>query len=581
MSDGGFSSSPPRAMEYLNRPAQAARSTPFDLASIVRACPAAVSESDAASLGSWRIPTASADGTCSSAKLSAAPFSIIGELTTAGAEQTFALRRLWVMRKVAEELSSLTGAQWAGVYEVVTSVRSDAGGDTPCLLKLAYVGSPSRAWFPLTTDFAAKSNNSAVALSGDACIIHDVRRLPPTANYYECDGKVRSEACVPILSSHGNVIGLIDVESFAPQAFDSPSMVGYILGAAAALGAADLCRGVGALDTSNAWRAGVSNADLNRGAEALQDAARAASERDPLVGEEEPITALAADYVDNPAFSGKLADLNTRYVTVQRVRGDGNCFYRALLVGLGLAFARGGVRALVPTSRGAFATLDAFCESPRSDVAPHTTTTGTAPSSTSSTSASASAPHQTPLQAVYESICVRVTNGAAALVATGLFPAETTGDFFDSLSGYLQGLAGGSDVDEASVAARALSPLRPDAAGSAMGSFFTLYALRLMCAGELLSGDYADLVFASSAMTVKDFVDAEVTPAGVEADFVQIIALARALGISVRIASIDASTKGDKVSVHTLPDSDGMPPPPLVIDVLYRPGHYDVITPRL
>jgi len=39
------------------------------------------------------------------------------------------------------------------------------------LLKEAYVGEPSRAYFPLTTDFAVGSNNSTVAMSNIGVVI--------------------------------------------------------------------------------------------------------------------------------------------------------------------------------------------------------------------------------------------------------------------------------------------------------------------------------------------------------------------------------------------------------------------------
>ena len=42
---------------------------------------------------------------------------------------------------------------------------------------------------------------------------------------------------------------------------------------------------------------------------------------------------LAAEYRDNPlAFGAGIADLSARYGGLRRVRGDGNCFYRAFYV---------------------------------------------------------------------------------------------------------------------------------------------------------------------------------------------------------------------------------------------------------
>ena len=58
-------------------------------------------------------------------------------------------------------------ADWVGVYMTVPPSidgLTAAGGDgsAPNLLKLAYVGSISRPYFPLTAEFAESSNNSTV-----------------------------------------------------------------------------------------------------------------------------------------------------------------------------------------------------------------------------------------------------------------------------------------------------------------------------------------------------------------------------------------------------------------------------------
>ena len=81
------------------------------------------------------------------------------------------LRRLRALRAVCAAVADRVGAQWVGVYQVVPASDAAArfGGDAaaPNLLKLAYVGAPSRPYFPLTAAFAAGSNNSSVAMSGE------------------------------------------------------------------------------------------------------------------------------------------------------------------------------------------------------------------------------------------------------------------------------------------------------------------------------------------------------------------------------------------------------------------------------
>ena len=44
-------------------------------------------------------------------------------------------------------------------------------------------------------------------MSGEAVVYHDVLNLPSDAPYYTCDAQVRSEACVPIYSPDGAVLG--------------------------------------------------------------------------------------------------------------------------------------------------------------------------------------------------------------------------------------------------------------------------------------------------------------------------------------------------------------------------------------
>uniref|UniRef100_A0A914VRS8 Ubiquitin thioesterase n=1 Tax=Plectus sambesii TaxID=2011161 RepID=A0A914VRS8_9BILA len=56
-------------------------------------------------------------------------------------------------------------------------------------------------------------------------------------------------------------------------------------------------------------------------------------ESQPLVSEKEPIAALAASYNEQTSadYLHKAKDLAKTYSHIRRVRGDGNCFYRALL----------------------------------------------------------------------------------------------------------------------------------------------------------------------------------------------------------------------------------------------------------
>jgi L-methionine (R)-S-oxide reductase len=107
-------------------------------------------------------------------------------------------------------------ADWLGVYAV------RGAGDEARLVKMSYLGSPSRAEFPLTEAFAAISNNSRVGLSGWGAVINDIEAWCALGGgYYSCDPKVQSEACLPVLDQEGRVLGIIDAESGHKDFFDA------------------------------------------------------------------------------------------------------------------------------------------------------------------------------------------------------------------------------------------------------------------------------------------------------------------------------------------------------------------------
>ncbi len=123
--------------------------------------------------------------------------------------------RLWRLRHVVQELQRVTGADWVGVYR---RMRNRKGEDV--LLKESYVGIFSRAEFPLTREFARHSNNSTVGMTGKAVVVADVgEHVESGKPYYPCDVDVLSEFCCPILSQGGDVVGIVDAESFARDFF--------------------------------------------------------------------------------------------------------------------------------------------------------------------------------------------------------------------------------------------------------------------------------------------------------------------------------------------------------------------------
>jgi ubiquitin thioesterase protein OTUB1 len=316
--------------------------------------------------------------------------------------------------------------------------------------------------------------------------------------------------------------------------------------------------------------------------EAQQDAIRRAVEASqPLVSEREDPAALLAEYADNALVLPKLREFAARYAGFRRVRGDGSCFYRAFLVGVAEAFAGAGVvRPAGHASAAAFAAAAA----PQPGGGPGATELARLP------------PHA-PAQARYEATLAYVRDSLPALAARG-WSEYTTVDFRDAMLGWLWGV-GRPTADAPPVPAEAaLGPLgyaAPD--GDAGGdAFFVLTYARCLTALALRAheDEYEGWVaaVAPGCASVKEFCDAHVEAVRTDADQLQALALARAWGVVVRVAYVDASPSGAGLSggggsgglqVIDLPDGDAYAAPsagPLVLHLLYRPGHYDVAYPH-
>ena len=167
---------------------------------------------DEASLYTYRVPLLTPDGACSVVdEMAPVPYDLTGIL---GGRSEQTTRRLALLERLVERVQETTGADWVGVYQ-----RRIAAAGVPVLVKVAYVGRPSRAEFPLTHEFAERSTNSTVGLTGRATVIDDVgKHVEAGGGFYVCDGGVQSEACVPILGEDREVAGIVDVEA-RPKAF--------------------------------------------------------------------------------------------------------------------------------------------------------------------------------------------------------------------------------------------------------------------------------------------------------------------------------------------------------------------------
>jgi putative methionine-R-sulfoxide reductase with GAF domain len=167
---------------------------------------------DPASLYTYQVPMLTDDGACSIVdELAPVPYDLTGIL---GGRTEQTTRRLALLERLVERAQETTGAEWVGIYQK----RVNSAG-VPVLVKVSYVGRPSRAEFPLTHEFAEKSTNSTVGLTGRATVVEDVsRHVEAGGGFYVCDDGVQSEACVPILDDARQVAGIVDAEA-KPKGF--------------------------------------------------------------------------------------------------------------------------------------------------------------------------------------------------------------------------------------------------------------------------------------------------------------------------------------------------------------------------
>ncbi len=166
----------------------------------------------------YRVPELGEGGACSLfGVLDPEPYDLRPILGGDSAETQAALQQLQVVTQYYQQRS---GLDWFGIYQA----RPNTTGQD-VLVKLAYYGAPSRAEFPLNADFAQISNNSSVGLSGKARVINDVSAyLAQGGEYYTCDPKVQAEACLPLLTQSGKIVGIIDAEDFRKNVFTADAM---------------------------------------------------------------------------------------------------------------------------------------------------------------------------------------------------------------------------------------------------------------------------------------------------------------------------------------------------------------------
>jgi len=173
---------------------------------------------DPGSLYTYPVPMLTGDGSCSVLdELAPVPYDLTGILGGRGEQAT---RRLALLERLVERAQETTGSDWLGIYQ-----RRLTPAGAPVLVKLSYIGRPSRAEFPLTPAFAEGSTNSTVGLTGRALVIDDVgRHVEAGGGFYVCDAEVQSEACLPLLDDARNVIGIVDAEAKPRSFYTAPRL---------------------------------------------------------------------------------------------------------------------------------------------------------------------------------------------------------------------------------------------------------------------------------------------------------------------------------------------------------------------
>jgi L-methionine (R)-S-oxide reductase len=173
-------------------------------------------------LYTYPVPMMSEDGSCSLIEeLAPAPYDLTGIL---GGRNEATTRKLLLLNQVVEHVTQMCGADWLGIYQARNTAMQHR-----VLVKLAYRGRPSRAEFPLTSEFAAGSTNSTVGLEGSARVIDDVAAYTAEGGgFYVCDDKVQSEACLPMFDEAGVIVGIIDAEAEPKQFFKSDRIAAIV-----------------------------------------------------------------------------------------------------------------------------------------------------------------------------------------------------------------------------------------------------------------------------------------------------------------------------------------------------------------
>ena len=244
----------------------------------------------------------------------------------------------------------------------------------------------------------------------------------------------------------------------------------------------------------------------------------------PLVS---PLTLLPEyESATNPGFVPGIHYIGKQYTSMRRIRGDGNCFYRAFL----------------------FAYLESL-------LTAHT----------SADDAEARAQAGTELARVRQV----VEASKDELVATG-YSEMAIESFHDMLVALL------AELLTAHTPASLLALFQEDGESDYYTWFMRLLtALSMRRQEERFAPFIMDPLFTDMA----SYCSREVEPMGKECEQVQVIALAEYLGARIRIEYMDGHAFDEDKGLNfvLVPEEGAEAPPRFTVCLLYRPGHYDVL----
>lgn len=275
----------------------------------------------------------------------------------------------------------------------------------------------------------------------------------------------------------------------------------------------------------------IDAATLYRQTEARMKEIEAETKKQALTSERCPIASLDAQYVDSDAnFIAGLKALQLDFVQMRTVRGDGNCYYRAFLYSL--------VENMMQNTSEGQRILDYFKTKSWKQVL-------------------AQGYDEMALEIFHDEIVDLLERVVEGKTDAAAFHAEMNVEnaTSDYCTWYLRVVTAThlkQDPDR-------FLPFLADAAHSSASA-----------------ADYGDMF---SMMDINQFCAKHIEPMGQECEQVQVLALAEAVGVAVRIEYLDG-----RQSMHQHPDNNkltnhqfGPENAATHLTLLYRPGHYDIL----